>query len=118
MVVPSIILVGYTVGQTVGHTVDHTCVVLLRRIVSRLVGRSIICQSSGRYRTPLSVRYCTSVGNLFLVIAAAIVRYCSRVRAIVVIPIIVPGAACIIRSSDSIVRPSRTRSRRSRPLVH
>lgn len=42
MVVPSIILVGYTVGQTGGHTVDHTCVVLLRRIVSRLVGRSIM----------------------------------------------------------------------------
>ena len=83
--------------------------------MNRLVGRSIICQSSGRYLIPLSVRYCTSVGNLFLVITAAIVRYCSRVRVIVVIPIIVPGAAGIIRSTDSIVRTSRTRSRRSRP---
>lgn len=100
---------------SVGHTVVQTHVVLLRRIMNRLVGRSIICQSSGRYLIPLSVRYCTSVGNLFLVITAAIVRYCSRVRVIVVIPIIVPGAAGIIRSTDSIVRTSRTRSRRSRP---
>ena len=108
-------LVIQLVIWSVGHTVVQTHVVLLRRIMNRLVGRSIICQSSGRYLIPLSVRYCTSVGNLFLVITAAIVRYCSRVRVIVVILIIVPCAAGIIRSTDSIVRTSRTRSRRSRP---
>lgn len=112
-------LVIQLVIWSVGHTVVQTHVVLLRRIMNRLVGRSIICQSSGRYLIPLSVRYCTSVGNLFLVITAAIVRYCSRVRVIVVIPIIVPGAAGIIRSTDSIVRTSRTLEKKppARPSV-
>lgn len=111
-------LVIQLVIWSVGHTVVQTRVVLLRRIVNRLVGRSIICQSSGRYLIPLSVRYCTSVGNLFLVITAAIVRYCSRVRVIVVIPLLflMPRVLFVVPTRLS-ARQELAREESARPSV-